>query len=299
MAVEDQPVVPAGTSATESAAPASSPAVAAPAAAPEPVAAPEPAPAPVVEPAAAPAVVEPAAPAAEPTLLQKHDAEAAAKAAKPAEPAKPEAAKPAEAKPAEPAKPVEAKPADAPKPEGEPAPAAEPAALEPVEYKYELPETIKLDDATRTSFHTALDAFRTDPAAGAQGLIDLHNKTMTDYAKSVADEQHKVWNDTRKGWQTEVMADEQLGGAGFQTTMGAIARMRDLLVPEGRRAAFDSFLQVTGAGDHPEFLRILHNAARLYDEAPMAPPNPRPAPNGGKPPSGRLRDMYKTSQPRG
>ncbi len=293
MAVEDQPVVPAGTSATEPAAPASSPASAAPAAAPEPVveapvAAPEAAPAaPVVEPEA------PAAPVAEPTLLQKHDTEAKAKEAKPAEPAKPDAAKPVEVKP-EAAKP-EIK-ADAPKVEAEP---AAPAAPEPVEYKYELPETITLDDATKASFHTALDAFRQDPAAGAQGLIDLHNKTMTDYATHVANEQHRVWNDTRKAWQTEVMADEQLGGAGFQTTMGAIARMRDLLVPEARRAAFDNFLQVTGAGDHPEFLRILHNAARIYDEAPMAPPNPRPAPNGGKPPTGRLRDMYKSTQPRG
>lgn len=285
----DQIEAPPGGTAPEPVAAASSPPAAAPAAAPEPVvAAPEP----------APAAVEPAAPAApEPTLLQKHDAEAAAAA--PVDPAKPvESAKPAEAaKPvAEPAAPVEAsKPADA---DASPAP-AEPAAIEPVEYAYELPETIKLDDATRSTFHTALDAFRTDPAKGAQGLIDLHNQTMADYAAHVADEQQRVWNDTRKGWQTQVMADEQLGGAGFQTTMGAVARMRDLLVPETHRAAFDNFLTTTGAGDHPEFLRILHNAARLFDEAPLPPPDPRPAPNGGKPPSGRLRDMYKSNQPRG
>ena len=268
---------------------AASPAAAAPAVAPEPVAAPEPAPAAVVEPAAAPAVEEPAAPAApapEPTLLQKHDAEQAAKEPKPAEPP---AAAPAPA--------AEAKPAEAPA-AAEPAPEA-PAAPEPVEYKYELPETITMDDATRGSFHTALDAFRADPAAGAQGLIDLHNQTMQQYADHLAQEQQRVWNETRKTWQTEVMADEQLGGAGFQTTMGAIARMRDLLVPESRRAAFDNFLSVTGAGDHPEFLRILHNAARIYDEAPMAPPGARPAPNAGQPQGRGLRSLYNKSTPRG
>lgn len=289
-----EPVASAGSaaSATEPAASASSPAAAAPAAAaaPEPVSAPAAAVQPEPVPAAAPAVVEPAAPAApaaEPTLLQKHDAEVAA-AAKPAEPAKSaDPAKPAVAA-AEPEKPAD--PAAAP--------AAEPAApaLDPVEYTYELPETIKLDDATKTSFHTALDAFRQDPAKGAQGLIDLHNQTMTQYAEHVANEQMRVWNETRKGWQTQVMADEQLGGAGFQTTMGAVARMRDLLVPEASRAAFDQFLSTTGAGDHPEFLRLLHNAARLYDEAPLPPPDPRPAPNGGQRPSGRLRDMYKSNQ---
>lgn len=267
---------------------------AAPAVAPEPApapAAPEPAPAPPAEPAPA----EPAAPAAaapEPTLLQKHDAEVAAAeaAAKPAEPAKPAdapAAKPAD--PAEPPKPGEAPAAEA----------AAPATPEPVEYKYELPETIQMDDATRGSFHTALDAFRADPAAGAQGLIDLHNQTMQQYADHLQQEQVRVWNETRKAWQTEVMADEQLGGAGFQTTMGAIARMRDLLVAEPHRAAFDNFLTVTGAGDHPEFLRILHNAARIYDEAPMAPPNARPPATNGAAPARGLRSLYKPSTPRG
>ena len=267
---------------------AASPAASAPAVAPEPVAQPEPAPAAVVEPAAAPAAEEPAAPAApapEPTLLQKHDAEVAA----------------AEPKPAEPAvvvpTPAEAKPAEAPA--AEPVVAAEPAAPEPVEYKYELPETIQMDDATRGSFHTALDAFRADPIAGAQGLIDLHNQTMQQYADHLAQEQQRVWNETRKTWQTEVMADEQLGGAGFQTTMGAIARMRDLLVAESHRAAFDNFLTVTGAGDHPEFLRILHNAARIYDEAPMAPPNARPPATNGAAPVRGLRGLYNKSTPRG
>lgn len=213
-------------------------------------------------------------------MLQKHDAaaepEKKADPAKPAEPAKAAAAEPAKTEPSEPA-------------------AAAPA-LEPVEYAYELPPTIQMDDATKGNFHAALDAFRTDPAKGAQGLIDLHNQTMQQYAEHLSAEQHRVFNETRKGWVTQVMSDEQLGGAGHQTAMGAIARMRDLLVPEDRREAFNEFLMTTGAGDHPEFLRLLHNAARHFDEAPLPPPDPRPAPNGGARPTGRLRDMYKSSQ---
>lgn len=269
---------------------AASPAAAAPAVAPEPVVEPAPAPAPVAEPEAPAPAPEPepapAAPAPEPTLLQKHDAEAAAAEPKPAEP------------PAVVPTPAEAKPAEAPAEAAAAEPPA-PVAPEPVEYKYDLPETIQMDDATRGSFHTALDAFRADPAAGAQGLIDLHNQTMQQYADHLAAEQQRVWNETRKGWQTEVMGDEQLGGAGFETTMGAIARMRDLLVPESRRAAFDNFLTVTGAGDHPEFLRILHNAARIYDEAPMPPPGARPPPSNGQAPVRGLRGLYNKSTPRG
>lgn len=270
-------------------------------ASPEPVAASPaaaPAPVPAVEaaPVAAPA---PAAPAAEPapsetpTLLETIKPEPA----KPAEPEKPAAEakpedKPAEPKPAD--KPVEAKPTDAPKPDAP----AEPAKLDPVAYEYALPDTIKMDDAFKGEFHAALDALRADPTKGAQGLIDLHNKAMTNFADETLRNQISTFNTTRKGWQTDVMADPELGGAGYETTMGAVARMRDLLVPESRRAAFNDFLRITGAGDHPEFLRLLHNAARFYDEAPMPPPGAKPPPNIGKPQGRGLRGLYKSNQGR-
>lgn len=261
--------------------------------APEPAAVLSPAAAPVASPEVVAEPVAPAAaeiPAPEPTLLQKFDAEKVA-----AEP--PTAAPPAEVK-AEPAAPPAADAAEAPKPEAEkPAEAAapaEPAAIEPIAYEYAVPETLVMDDAAKGKLHGALDAFRTDPTKGAQGLIDLHNESMQTYADSLAREQHRVFGETRKGWQTTVMADEELGGAGYQTSMGAIARMRDLLVPEGRREAFDQMLTVTGVGDHPEFLRLLHNAARIYDEAPMPQPGARPTPDAGKPQGRGLRSLYKT-----
>jgi hypothetical protein len=95
------------------------------------------------------------------------------------------------------------------------------------------------------------------------------------------------------------MADEELGGAGYNTTMGSIARMRDMFVPENRRDEFESFLSTTGAGDHPGFLRMMHNLARVFDEAPMPPPGPRPPADIGKPPGGKgLRSLYKSNQGR-
>lgn len=268
------------------------------------------------KPADAPVVASaaPDVPAAEPTLLEKFDAEH-----KPAEvvAAEKPVEKPIEAAAEKP--PVEAKPADAPaeaKPDGEkPAekkaeakpeekPAEKPVEAKPPEavpekvapeavaYAYELPETLKLDDATKGQFHGALDAFRADPEKGAQGLINLHNKTMQQFADNLRTEQYRVFNETRRGWQNEVLADPEIGGAGHQTAMGAIARMRDLLVTEKDRPAFEEMLRITGAGDHPQFLKILHNAARFMDEAPLPPPNPKPAPNNGKPPARGMRDLY-------
>jgi hypothetical protein len=238
---------------------------------------------------ASPAPAEAAAHTNEPTLLEKFDAEQAAKD-KPAAEAKPsEAAKPADAKP-------EDKKPDAVAAEAKPAEAAvaEPAKPEPVAYEYTLPETITMDDALKGKVHEALDAFRADPTKGVQGLLDLHAQQMATYADHLAQEQHRVFGETRKNWNKEVLADEEIGGAGHQTAMGAIARVRDVLVPEKERASFENFLRITGAGDHPQFLKMLHRAARFIDEpqAVEAPTNIKPAPNNGRPPGNRRGVLY-------
>ncbi len=203
----------------------------------------------------------PATVAETPSLLEAikvPGAEEPAKETKVEEPAKVEeksAEKPAEQK-------AEEKPAEAPK--------VEPEKPAPVEYKYELGDDLVLNDERRGEFHGVLDAYRADPA-NVQPLIDFHRKTMADYAQAVSDRQHKVFNDTRAGWNKEIMSDEQLGGSGFETTKIAVARARDMLTSDApvgseqyRRdqLAVDQFMRVTGAGDHPVFWKMLHNASR-------------------------------------
>ena len=225
--------------------------------APAAVVTPDPTPAPVIAPVVdaapeAPAVeapvtpAEPAAPVApvvEPSLLEKFDAERAEGGEKPADPA------------------------------------AQPPAFD---YKYELPASITMDEAQRTEVHGALDKFRENPAEGAQALLDLHAAKMQEFADGVAGAQVNAWNTTRNDWRTKIMADEQLGGARHRTTMAAVARMRDLFVTEGHQQEFKDFLAATGAGDHPAFIRLLHNVARRFDEPAMPPPNPQPPPNNGR-----------------
>jgi hypothetical protein len=270
--------------------------------------------------AAAPAIpeVKPFAAADEPTALEtfvadKAAADAAKEAAKPVEvakPAEPEkpvdpAAKAPDAKAAEPAK-DPAKP-DAAAAAVEAAKPVDSAKLEPLAYEYKLPETLKMDDGLKTKVHGAFDAFRADPSKGVQGLIDLHNEQMqayaTDYSAKTAEAQQRAFADTRKDWVKQLMADPELGGAGYQTAMGAVARVRDLALsshPQGSKGYqedaknFDQFLRITGAGDHPAFLRLLHNLARYVDEpqASEAPSNIKPAPTNGKAPGDFKATMY-------
>ncbi len=286
-----------------------------------------PAPAAPIPDAAPAADVAPAADA-QLTLLQAFDKDAKAKdkpatEAKPAEPAKdakvdpakPADAKPVDAKDAKPAadaKPTD-KPAEAAKPEdakpvdAEATKPAEPAPLAPVEYKYELPKTLKMDDAMKGEVHTMLDEFRSDPGANVQKLIDFHAKTMEAYAaylqKQMDQRQRDVFNETRKQWANDVKASDEIGGAGYQTSMGAIARMRDLVASDmmnprawddgsPRASALDEFLTTTGAGDHPVFLTMLHRFAKFFDEASPPPPNPQPSPNNGARKPRGMKDLY-------
>jgi hypothetical protein len=198
---------------------------------------------------------------------------------------------------------VEAKPPTEPEPKVEAKPEPQPPVA-PFEYKYTLPETLKMDDTLKGEVHAALDAFRTDPSAGAQGLIDLHNKQMQAFATETLRNQIKAFNETRAGWVKEVLADPDLGGAGHDTAMGVVARMRDRYVSDHKpgtpgyasdMAAFNTMLRITGVGEHPVFLKLLKRVGRDFDE-PEAPQfTPRPPPDLGKRPPGRLRDIYKGS----
>lgn len=236
----------------------------------------------VVEAAPVVAAAEPN-PHETPTLLEgfKDKVEEAAPAEVKTE--EPAAEPVAEAKVEEPK--VEEKPADEPveKP-------VEAADLPPITYEFKLPEQLKDDGDKMSAFTGVLSESRVPPEAG-QKLLDMHATAMQSYAEKVQQDQLKVWNDTRAEWRKQVLADPQLGGAGHQTSMSAIARMRDLFVGEKDMPAFDEFLRVTGAGDHPAFLKLLHSAARHFDEPGMPPSNPKPPANNGQGPKGRFRDV--------
>jgi hypothetical protein len=56
-----------------------------------------------------------------------------------------------------------------------------------------------------------------------------------------------------------------------------VTRMRDLFVPEHRRASFTTFMNATGAGSWPDFWHMLHTAAEYFDEPPKPAPGGKPA----------------------
>lgn len=180
----------------------------------------------------------------------------------------------------------------------QPKPEDKPVELAAVDYKFELPEGFNLPDEQKTAFTGLLDGFRKEPG-NVQPLVDFHVAEVGRVIDRVAQDQHRVFNDTRKQWRDQIKGDEEFGGAGFDTSTKAVARMRDLLVsshpvgtPEYDRQAKEAndFFRITGAGDHPVLWRILHNAARYLDEGGLPPANINPAP-GGRAPNGSKRSI--------
>lgn len=294
--VETTPVVAAP------AAPAGAPEVVAAAPAVEPAAAA----APVVEPAKEPVVeAAPAAPAKEPLVGETPSLLEETKAAPERKPAD-TAAAPAD-KPKEEIKAADAAPKDAPKVEAkveakpetkpeekkaEPDKAAAPApAPEPIKYEFKLPDVIKDAPKEMGEYTTILGEAKV-PAETGQKLLDLHALAMTNYAKAYQEQalaaQHKVFNDMRADWRGKIKSDPELGGAGYETTSRAVARMRDLFVPESDRKSFDEFLRITGAGDHPALWRMLHRAARYFDEPAPPPPGAKPTKTNGQRPGANV-----------
>lgn len=202
-----------------------------------------------------------------------------------------EIAPPAEAPQPE-VKPVEAVAPEAPKPPEAP---EAPKAIDPASYQFTFPEGITPNQAALVPF-TALLAKHSVPQESAQELLGLHTQAMETYSQALLKAQHDTFAETRRQWATQVAADPQIGGAGHKTAMASIARMRDMFVPAAEMSAFNDMLRITGVGDHPAFLKLLHNAARFFDEPAMPASSGRPPPSLGQKPGRKgLRSLYSST----
>jgi hypothetical protein len=239
-----------------------------------------------VESAPAPAVTETAvAPHTDtPSLLETVAAPGDVLAA-PAvvEPAKPDAATPA--------------PDDAAKPPADAAPVIPAPVLEPITYAFEFPANLKADDPKIAEYTSILGEARIAPEVG-QKILNMYGEAAQAYTAHIASEQHRIFGETRANWRKEILADPEFGGAGHETSSGAIARMRDQFVPEKDQAAFNEMLRVTGAGDHPAFWRMLYRVANAFDEPSSSPPVGKPPADIGVRPGRQARRDALYDNPR-
>lgn len=239
------------------------PAVMAPEAA--PAVAPTPAPVAVATPetvAASPVTVEPVAPAVEPTPTPATEAASAEST-------------PAEKPPEKPAEPITPKPSllatageeDAASPEAPQQPAYE---FEP----FQLPEGLTLAEEEVGKFQSVLVDPELTPQQRGQQMIDMYVTEMQRLQRN----QYDVFERTREGWREQFFSDPELGGNRQETTLRACAAIRDRFAGTGEhRREFIEAINNTGIGDHPAFIRFMHNIAKVYGEGrPVVPTQAMP-----------------------
>lgn len=120
------------------------------------------------------------------------------------------------------------------------------------------------DDLTFTEGFEVQDEFRDDflkivndqemsHKDRAQALTGLYEKAVTQQAEAST----TLWAETQTKWRDEVKADPEIGGDKLQPTLGRISRLLSEYGNDKTLQAFD----LTGAGNHPEIVRLLGKLA--------------------------------------
>lgn len=214
----------------------------------------------------------------------------------------------AEPAPAEAAKP-EAKPAAAPKPsllgdamaeaeakaEAEPKPVEPEAAPESIHYEpFTFPEGFQVSEERLAPFTAALGEMRATQEQG-QKLADLYASEVERVRGEMIEYQQTVFDETQNGWIEQFKQDPELGGNLRQTTINSVLGLLQHYSKDAKTfRAVREALVFTGAGNHPEVIRVLARAAKdlqkNYREGTVVRAG-QPAPQ----PQSRIANRYRAS----
>ncbi len=138
--------------------------------------------------------------------------------------------------------------------------AEEAAAPEPLTAEQlTVPEGLEADSEALSTFVEMANEHGI-PQEAAQKLVDFH----ADFVKQMGDEFTNQWTQTQEDWQRQVKELPEIGGENLSNSLTEIAKVVDRYGSQELRQALD----VTGAGNHPEVVKFLHNVAKAVNEQP-------------------------------
>jgi len=145
--------------------------------------------------------------------------------------------------------------------EGEKEPPA-PEPMKPEDYKLELPEGITADDPLLTAFLEGAAKGGMDNES-VQAVVGALGPKLAEQITAPM----KAWTTLNETWQAEVKADPVIGGANLPATIKTVTDAISLVsTPEEAQAAREA-LTMTGAGNNPAIVRLMHRmASRLVEK---------------------------------
>lgn len=209
----------------------------------------------------------PVVPSADATVPVGEGPESRSDAAPSEAPAQPTPTEPLAETPVEPAPPVETKPTDVP--EAKPSVLSEAVAAQPEEppeaphYEpFTMPEGFRVSDESLAPFIGFLGEAKLSQEQG-QRLMDLHAAEIQRLQEQMAESQQRTFDTMREGWREQFEKDPDLGGNRRQTTINSVVGLiRHFASDADHLRRTLQVLDYTGAGDHPDVIRLLANAAK-------------------------------------
>ena len=149
-----------------------------------------------------------------------------------------------------------------------------------VEYTdFKLPEGFEVDAEALTNFKGLAKEMGISQE-NAQKLVDMQASLMSKQNEANT----KAWEKMQNDWRSSAMADKEYGGQTVKENIGVAKKALDKFgSPELKQA-----LEVTGMGNHPEFIRLLYRVGKTLKEDKMA---------GGQEPTNTGKDVAKTLFP--
>lgn len=114
-----------------------------------------------------------------------------------------------------------------------------------------------------TSFLDIMNNRDLSPAEQAQKLIDLQFATQQSSAEAAATAATEAWGETVSGWEEATKALPEIGGDKLDESLAQIKKGLDA---SGATPETYAALDITGAGSHPEIVKLLHTLTKNLGE---------------------------------
>ena len=127
-----------------------------------------------------------------------------------------------------------------------------------IEYKdFKLPEGMESSPESLAAFKTLAGEYKLTQEQ-AQKLVDMQAGLMSKYTKATEDR----WAEVNKEWKAAAQSDKEFGGKDFAANLGIAKKA---LEKYGSPALKDA-IELTGMGNHPEFIRLLFKIGQTLKE---------------------------------
>lgn len=126
-----------------------------------------------------------------------------------------------------------------------------------------LPEGVDITDETSVKFLELMNDAELSPTERAQGLLDLQQEGTAAIVEGLKTEMQTYWDTQRKDNQAAVRALDGFKGENLNKNLAQIKKGLEAVgaTPE----TFKAFT-TTGAGDHPEIVRVLFELTKAQQE---------------------------------